>query len=716
MKTLFNFIQQRIDILFIIALASTIMLMPLASNISIPYDLDYISHLSAISQAKLALAQGQVPLRFSPTDHEGWLYPLFQFYSPTSYMVSGLIYQWLTPSNPYIAFKVTLWCALFISGIYMYKLSNWLVQFRPAAILASVAYITTPYTIILVSHIGAFNECIAVSLLPVVLYYTFQNYYHPKQINNYLFTGAAWYLLATVHLLTFLSTSFVVAAFLLYLTVKNPKHWVNLISAGLAYAFGCILAMWFIAPIVLLSKYLNINNTFTNSDFFYAHTPSLTDLLGPNTLFDPILGYTYNLIDSISLIHPNIGFPILIAVGVCCCLFFTRAIKANNLALNWLLPLITLFFIIFIIVWSPINFWVWLPQPFRVLQYSWRLLSQLAWIGSLLLAYAIAWSCHFQLSRIQTYTGIILLIFCSATGLFLHEDKIRDYDGLINTLMQDNAYLIDATKFTRSIFLVDSILIDSSQFNDKLSLNAVKPINIPTKWLRSAAAPFISIEGIVPKNIPPSSTISVSINGSVKAIHALKPGPLYWEIPIRRNEKLSSPVSVTLKSQNHQNVAVPLFWSAPTHKNDKSPSSISIKFKLNKNMNVNVPLKRIIFGGILKSSDVINPNQVQSHCKMIGNINECNINVPQSVKIVELPLYYYPQLLNITVNGTTVPYISLYYRNEVITGIIPEAGKLNTIRIQFRGLLWANYLSGVSWQLWLLLLSYLILRRVFYSK
>lgn len=322
MKTAVHLFLKNISLLVIISMVSALVLLPLASNTSIPFIIDYLNHLSAIMQAKLALTQGQLPLRIAPTDHAGWPYPLFQFYSPTSYMISGFIYQWITPSNPYIAFKLTLWGALIIGGIYMYRLCYWFIASRSAAILGCVAYLSTPYFVIMINHLGAYNETIAVAILPAVLYYTLQYYYHPTTLRKFLLCGIAWYLLATIHLLTFLSTSVIIATFLMLLTLQDTKRWHNLILTGVVYIFGCLLAMWFLGPIGILSKYLMINYTFSDPAFFYAHTPSLANLLAPATSITTITAHTDKILDANILIHPNVGLSLLLAIGVSCYIFF----------------------------------------------------------------------------------------------------------------------------------------------------------------------------------------------------------------------------------------------------------------------------------------------------------------------------------------------------------------------------------------------------------
>src|ERR1700679_2631886 len=107
--------SERIFLLVLFALLAALILTPLASNTMIPRDLDYQNHLVAIKEAKRALMEGQFPLRTGY--YQGWRYPLFQFYSPTSHTLAGLIYQWLTPSNPLVAEKILLWSCLLVGGI-----------------------------------------------------------------------------------------------------------------------------------------------------------------------------------------------------------------------------------------------------------------------------------------------------------------------------------------------------------------------------------------------------------------------------------------------------------------------------------------------------------------------------------------------------------------------------------------------------------------------
>jgi uncharacterized membrane protein len=140
--------------------------LPLFSN-NLPITKDYINHLAAITQAKIALTEGQFPLRVAPLEWAGWRYPFFQFYSPTSYTIAGMLYYWLPISNPFVIYKLTIWLALILGEIYMYRLATWLIQSRAAGILASVVYLCAHYNIFVINFFGAFNEAIALGIFHI---------------------------------------------------------------------------------------------------------------------------------------------------------------------------------------------------------------------------------------------------------------------------------------------------------------------------------------------------------------------------------------------------------------------------------------------------------------------------------------------------------------------------------------------------------------------
>src|SRR5271163_4175184 len=92
-----------VGLYFLLALG---LLAPMASNTVLPAAPDHPNHTASIVQAKMALDEGQFPLKVAPFEHVGLRYPLFQFYSQTPYLIGGLIYKYVTPKNPWLALKI----------------------------------------------------------------------------------------------------------------------------------------------------------------------------------------------------------------------------------------------------------------------------------------------------------------------------------------------------------------------------------------------------------------------------------------------------------------------------------------------------------------------------------------------------------------------------------------------------------------------------------
>jgi hypothetical protein len=63
------------------------LLAPMASNEILPAAVDHGNHVAMIIQGRMALEEGQFPLRVAPWQHNSWRYPLYQFYSPFVYTV-----------------------------------------------------------------------------------------------------------------------------------------------------------------------------------------------------------------------------------------------------------------------------------------------------------------------------------------------------------------------------------------------------------------------------------------------------------------------------------------------------------------------------------------------------------------------------------------------------------------------------------------------------
>jgi hypothetical protein len=658
------------------AVLAAILLMPLASNQVIPNLADIFNHLAAIMQAKLAISEGQFPLRIAPLDQAGWRYPLFQFYGSFSYFFSALIYKYLTPNNPFLAYKITLGCALVLGGIYFNRLAYWLVGSRAAAMLSSIVYLATPYYIIVINHLGAFNEGIALGLIPVVLFYTLQRFYFPSQDKIFIQTALAWFLLASVHLVTFFYTSLFVAMFIILLAVRTSKPLKKLIAVGLAYVFSCMLAMWYLAPVVLYKTLFIIGNQ-TNT--FY-----------PQSLLS-LLWLTANITDerlAIVGIHPAIGWPILFAAFVSFYAYVKQQ-RSHESVPNWVLPLLVLFCISFILVWSPINFWHWLPNLLRVGQYSWRLLSQLTWIGALLFAWAINWLFNNKLDKTHIFLGAILILCSTSAWLIVSEVNYVAFDDLKKipvSVSNANDYLIYAQQHLNLVNNIDNISLDTllTLIDNGMSvLKLNQPINLPKPLIASAAQPFINIQGSIPADAKVDNLqLATVVNNQVINLYRLKAGRFDLNIPLSQ-----------LANQGQLNLHFEV-----QNSEQKNLKTINV-----------LPVDDLTLNGFMAPSSVIPVLKVKPACEQIKALTICRLKVPLTTKLIELPIFYYPDMLAVTVNGRRVDYQSVLYKDYLIAAVVPVAGTENIISAEFVGLEWANFVSAMSWGLLILFSMFMLL-------
>jgi hypothetical protein len=633
---------------------------------------DYVNHLAGIVQAKMALSEGQFPLRVAPLENFGWRYPLFQFYSPTTYTLAGLIYRWVTPANPVLAYKILVWISLVLGGIYMNRLAFWFIPSRPAAILASMVYLASPYMIIVMNNLGDLTEMTALGLLPATIYYTIRRYFNPHDIKTLLQASLCWYLLITMHVITFFYTSIFVLLFLLLVTIKNPKRWMQFSQVCIAFAFGILLAMWYFAPINLLAKYSIISQTFVNSHDFVRSHPLLSDLF-----FSGGAQFYGELQEN----HPAIGWIIMLGVGLCAYAFFDKSKIKNAYANYWLPFLLILFLLAFFVVWSPINFWQWLPHVFLIGQYSFRFLPQMMWIGALLFAWAMCWLFQDKLDRRHVVVGIVLIAF-AANAWFPVNSRGRidlaSFQQNPTLTYNKNAFTLNFNKNTEFVDTIDSMQLYLLVENDILQLN--KTYSLPRSLLDLAEQPSIELEGRISDEVLSHNQLLFVVNNVTMAIKDLSAGSIHWKIPLDAIIK-------------------------------KLPPKVSLSLQFKMNQPADIHIDHLLLAGFLKPSQVLNVHDVAPHCFIQNSATICKVEANNDAKLIELPILYYPQLLKITLNGKPVAYQSVLYREHLITGIVPEPQKMNVIEIQFQGLQWANIVSAIGWGWWVLACLLLLYRR-----
>jgi hypothetical protein len=579
METQVSSWKERIFLLVLLSLLAMLILTPLTSNHAVPGAGDYGIHVTLIVQAKEALREGQIFLR--ETFYKGLRYPLFQFYSPTRFTLVGLTYLWLTPASPFLAEKIVQWFFLVIGGIYIYRLAMQFVKSPPAATLAAVLYMTLPYYLIVLNYVGAMSEANALGFFPAVLYYTFQRYLNPTDTKTLLKTALAWYLLITIHLVTFADASFFLGLLLLLMTCRNHQ-WMNLIDVGIAYVFGCLLAFWYLVPIASMHQLFNINDTLLNGNIYTRYKSTLASLF---SLTGSIASKSTDM-HFLAIFHPNLGLPLVFILFSCTFMLVKKItgrkrILVNKNFDNWFPILFCVFILDFLLVWSPINIWKYLPTSFLIFQYTWRLLAQMMWSGALLFAGVLCWIFKNKMTARHTVIGVILLVL--ATIPWFPTGARWGYNPLPN-LNDYRNYEID------SDYQLD-----------------------------------IHNKGFVP-------------------------------------------VQLDFNKNNSQHDIVK-----------------QVLAQLPKNFNVD---------GTLLVSDVI------KYCDQDKETTVCKLQVPAGIQQVQLPFMFYPDMIDLTINGKPAEIQSAPDDGRLVVLIKSLPDQINVIKIKFVGIPWANLLSQITWGVW----------------
>ena len=63
---------------------------------------------------------------------------------------------------------------------------------------------------------------------------------------------------------------------------------------------------------------------------------------------------------------------------------------------------------------------------------------------------------------------------------------------------------------------------------------------------------------------------------------------------------------------------------------------------------------------------------------------------------MQLPVLFYPDLLDVRIDGQAARYLALPDRPYVLVGVELPPGR-HDVTVRFRGLWWANWISGVAW-------------------
>jgi hypothetical protein len=656
------------------------LLSPIAADWVVPVPSDFKPHLGTIVQARMALDEGQFPPRVAPWQHNGWRYPVFQFYSPLPYTLAGLVHGWVTPSNPYVAFKITVWLALVLAGIYTYRLASWLTGCRPAGLLTGAMYMAAPYFVMNILARGAFVEAVAQGILPAVLYYSVRCYAEPG-LRRFVPAAVCWCALALVHTITWVYTSLFVGLWFVLLGGRPRKNLGRLLRLGAAYGLGCLLALYFLAP-VASTDYLQIRTNLLDP-YRYNWYTTLPTLLSPSSVApEPQPGRSGG-----RDLHPAVGWPMLFAWAVMFHALLTRPSLLRRRAAGRFVPgLLGVFGLALFTTWSPIDFWAYLPSFLNIAQITYRMLTQVMWPGALLAAYALVTVFGRRLDARHVVVGLFLIGMGVSSYLPTAESSPTDLSLLIQ--QPDMGYGKDDY-----LMREERVLTSEASGENELPfiftdgrLETERDLALPDLTRFRSSPITLHVAGDIPPEPAPNPVhLSALLNDRKIASGEFGAGPFEWDIPLKE------PLNALKRGRDVKAAQLKLMT-------DISPSNESKKRDLSPEETplMAVRARSVVLRGLPAEQTALPVSRTQQSCSQRGLETFCSLSVPPEAGLVQLPVLFYPELLDVRVDGQAAPFLPLVDRTYALVGLRLPPGR-HEISVRFEGLGWANRVSAVAW-------------------
>lgn len=312
-------------------------------------------------------ADGQIPCRWVPDMGYGYGQPMFNFYSAFPYYL-GIVIRMVAPISIMWTVKLLFAISLVGGAVGMYLLVKELWG-EWSGVLSAVLYTYAPYHSLDVYVRGALSESFALMLLPF-LWLSFYKLIRRGSFKNVFCAAITFGLLLSTHNVSSLMYAPITVIWVVFWIIKT-KNYSAIKNIVLSGALGIGVASFFILPILLESKYVQIGWLTTDYLNFRAHFTTIYQLFisrhwgyGPS-VFGPVDDLSF------AIGWPNwwLGIPLVAVV------YFWFKDKTKR---SWaVLTLGLLFFAgFFAFMTHERSIPVWLAIPtLAIVQFPWRFLG-----------------------------------------------------------------------------------------------------------------------------------------------------------------------------------------------------------------------------------------------------------------------------------------------------------------------------------------------------
>jgi uncharacterized membrane protein len=314
-------------------------------------------HIARIPAYYKALTGGQILPRWAGELNYGYGMPLFNFYYHLPYLFGSLLVS--VGLNLAWSFKIMLLFSFLLSGCFMYLFAYAFFKDRNKALVMTVLYQFAPFHLVDMVVRGDIGEVLAMTFLPLVLYFLVRVFEEDHVRRYCIATGVATALMILSHSAIGLIYFATCVFFVIFFAPNTKKR----IAAGVGLGIGVLLTAFFWIPVLLERKY-------TYGDFF------MKDMY--KTHFAPVWNFFIpNLTNSTALqnggVDVSFGLIQTAALLMSVWLLVKNKLQKNVRLLVWFGLIITA--VALFVMISPSAFlWEHIPV-LRAFQFPWRFLT-----------------------------------------------------------------------------------------------------------------------------------------------------------------------------------------------------------------------------------------------------------------------------------------------------------------------------------------------------
>ncbi len=305
-------------------------------------------HLFRLYEFDKCVQSLEIPCRWAPDAGLGYGEPLFNFYGQFPYLIGEVFH--LAGLSLIDSIKVVFIISLIGSALSMYFLSKELWKNNLAGVFSSIIYLYAPYRAVDVWVRGALPEAFAFVLLPLVILFV--------EKRNLFYFSITLFLLIISH-----NLSFVMLSPFLILWILYRKWWKGLFGIGVSI----LLSAFYVLPVLLESKFINILSTTQGYFDFRAHFITLKQIF-----LDRTWGYggsTWGNIDGLNL---SVGLMQWVIPAIILLIIIFKNKVKENLAFI----LIVVSAILYLLMTHNKTAFIWEALPFmKYIQFPWRFLG-----------------------------------------------------------------------------------------------------------------------------------------------------------------------------------------------------------------------------------------------------------------------------------------------------------------------------------------------------